>query len=186
MRSRRTSSTAQKRTGVHARPAAVVSGPMRRIALVLALMALALPARALAAPPPVPADWIGVAADGPLTADLAGRDGEWDRMRADRVGFVRTAFYWRSLQPTPDVTDLTSTDAVVLAAARRGLGGLPVVSGSPVWAAVDPGDIASPPKGTGAYAALLKTLVGRYGPAGTLWTEHPDVRARPIRVWQVW
>ena len=26
----------------------------------------------------------------------------------------------------------------------------------------------------------------RYGPAGSLWAEHPEVRARPIRAWQLW
>src|SRR3954452_2420063 len=102
---------------------------MTRPLLLLIAVALLAPATAGAAtrPAPIPADWIGVTADGPLTANLAARDGEWDRMRANRVGFVRVAFYWREAQPTPDTLDLRTTDAVVTAAARRHLRVLPVV-----------------------------------------------------------
>jgi hypothetical protein len=76
---------------------------------------------------------------------------------------------------------------VVLAAARRGLPLLPVVHRTPGWAAAHPDDGASsPPRGTRAYTRLLTALVGRYGPRGSLWRDHPEVRPRPIRDWQVW
>ena len=153
------------------------------LALVLALSA---PASASAKVKPIPKTWIGVMADGPLATDGIRRDGEWDRMKAAHVGFVRTTFYWAALQPTPDTLDLTATDGMVLAAARRGMVTLPVVTGAPAWAAANPGTISSPPRDPAAYAAVLAQLVARYGPKGTLWAQNPAVPKRPVRTWQVW
>ena len=100
---------------------------------------------------------------------------------------MRAAFYWRQIQPTgPADADFAASDAVVLAAARRGLGVLPVVHGTPDWAALNPGDPASPPRIPADYARLLTALVTRYGPNGSLWAEHPEVARQPIRAWQIW
>ena len=74
----------------------------------------------------------------------------------------------------------------MLAAARRGLGVLPVVHGTPDWAAVHAGDPASPPRDPADYARVLTMLVTRYGPSGSLWAEHPEVARQPIRSWQIW
>jgi hypothetical protein len=63
---------------------------------------------------------------------------------------------------------------------------LPVVQGTPTWAALKPGDAGSPPANPAQFAALLKLLVTRYGPAGSFWTEHPEVARRPVRAWQIW
>jgi hypothetical protein len=43
-----------------------------------------------------------------------------------------------------------------------------------------------PPKSNAAFAAFAAAAVERYGPAGTLWQERPDLPARPITAWQVW
>jgi hypothetical protein len=107
-------------------------------------------------------------------------------MHGAHAGFVRTAFYWRDLQPAPDKLRLRFADRVVLAAARHGMPVLPVVTGAPGWASEFPGDLGSPPRDPKEYGAFLTALVDRYGPRGTLWADHPDLRARPIRAWQVW
>ena len=125
----------------------------------------------------MPAGWAGVVADGPLLGAPAVHAGEWGRMARAGVGFVRTAFAWPALEPQPGAYDLRATDRVVLAAARRGMWVLPVVSGTPAWAA------APPP---GRYAELLRVLNARYGPAGTLWAEHRAAPREPVRRWQVW
>ncbi len=83
-------------------------------------------------------------------------------------------------------SNFASTDALILAAAQRGLGVLPVVHGTPAWAALNPGDPASPPKNPDDFARLLTALVTRYGPNGSLWAEHPEVPRQPIRAWQIW
>jgi len=156
-------------------------------ALAVAYTLCLVPVTAEAAQRSVPRGWLGVVADGPLTRDGAALDGEWDLMAASGAESVRTAFYWPSSQREPSVPpDLSRFDGVVLAAARRGLPVLPIVTGTPGWAARRPGDETSPPRDPRLYAGFLTTLVARYGPQGSLWSEHPEVRRLPIRAWQVW
>src|SRR5215218_9417327 len=116
----------------------------------LVLLLAALPASA-AAERSVPRGWLGVIADGPLTSGGA-LDGEWDLMASSGAESVRTAFYWPAAQRergTPPV--LAHLDAVVLSAARRNLAVLPIVTGTPGWAARRAGDETSPPRDPGLY-----------------------------------
>ncbi len=149
------------------------------------LIALALPATA-AAERSVPRGWLGVVADGPLTSGGA-MDAEWDLMASSGAEGVRTAFYWPSAQRDGSAPpDLAHLDGVVLQAARRGMPVLPIVTGTPGWAASRAGDETSPPRDPKLYGDFLRTLVARYGPQGSLWAEHPEVAARPIQDWQIW
>ena len=151
----------------------------------LALAAAVLPATA-AAERSVPRGWLGVIADGPLTSGGA-MDGEWGLMASSGAESVRTAFYWPSAQRDGSAPpDLAHLDAVVLQAARRGLPVLPIVTGTPGWAASRGHDETSPPRDNKLYTGFLRTLVARYGPQGSLWAEHPEVARRPIRDWQIW
>jgi hypothetical protein len=161
---------------------------MRRLSLLIAVLALlAVPAGADAASRRVPPGWLGVVADGPMTAPAGAAAGEWARMAASGAESVRTAFDWSALQPAAGATpDFSSTDRIVLAAAAHGLGVLPILEGTPAWAALRRGVPASPPRDPGALAALVPALVARYGPHGSLWAQNPQVPARPIRAWQVW
>jgi hypothetical protein len=43
-----------------------------------------------------------------------------------------------------------------------------------------------PPRSADAFGAYASALVARYGPAGSLWAEHPEVPRRPVRAWEVW
>jgi hypothetical protein len=158
---------------------------------------------------PVPAGWAGmnVAVDGPAHLDSSG--GEWDRMAGAGVESARVPFVWAALQVyetytapgfanrhlsdfTTGVggvpTDFTVTDGIVRAAAARGVRLLPVVLGAPQWAAA-PGrrdGTMAIPRDPGEYANYLRTLIRRYGPEGTFWTENPLLPRHPIRQWQVW
>ena len=135
----------------------------------------------------VPRDWLGVAADGPLIESPAAHAGEWPRIARSGARSARIAFYWRDGQPLgPGAVDFAAYDAPVLAAARSGLRVFPVVLGAPPWARTDPGNAAAPPRDPADYAAFLTALVRRYGPRGSLWREHPDVRPQAIRAWQIW
>jgi hypothetical protein len=150
--------------------------------LLLAVLAV-LAAPAGATERRVPQGWLGVTVDGPVgPAD----DVEWDLMAGAGVETARVAFRWFQLQPEPQVLDLSATDAVVAAAARRGIAVQPVVEQPPGWAATRPGDLSSAPRDPAAVEAFLATLVGRYGPAGTFWGEHPELPRLPIRAWQIW
>jgi hypothetical protein len=153
--------------------------------LLLALIWLAVaPAPAGAA---VPRGWLGVAADGPLIEDGDEHAGEWPLIAASGATSVRIAFHWHAGQPAgPGAVDFSAYDAPVLAAARHGIGVLPVVFSTPPWARRNAADPASPPRNPADYAAFVTALVQRYGPQGSLWAEHPDVRARPVRAWQLW
>ena len=103
-------------------------------------------------------------------------DGEWDLMASSGAESVRTAFYWPSAQRHGSAPpDLAHLDGVVLQAARRGLPVLPIVTGTPGWAASRAHDETSPPRDPQLYADFLRTLVARYGPQGSLWAEHPEV-----------
>ena len=176
----------------------------RSLLLAVALLVL-LPAVGAAAARSVPRGWLGVIADGPLTSSEGARfDGEWDRMAAAGAESVRAAFYWNEAQPHAsfaDVppaqaaafrdeggvpTDFSRYDAVVASAARRRLGVLPIVHRTPGWAAEDPRDLASTPRGTATYAAFLGVLVRRYGRGGSFWAEHPELPRMEIRSWQIW
>ena len=155
-------------------------------ALVLAL-ALALAAAAPAsADRKVPGGWLGVQADGPVVDAPAAFEGEWDQMAGAGVETVRLTFLWRTAQPAAGPIDFAATDGLVLSAARRHLEVLPNVWATPDWAAERPGDAASPPRDRAAYGRFLGALIGRYGPSGSLWAEHPDVPRIPIRAWQIW
>jgi len=76
-------------------------------------------------------------------------------------------------------------DAIVCAAAQRGIRVLPFVYGTPPWLSSVP---ARPPLGLAASAAwsrFLRVLVGRYGQGGSFWAARTGPR-RPIRSWQIW
>ena len=159
---------------------------MRLIATIALFFALTAPAAA--AKRQVPKGWLGVVVDGPLIeSSFTGGGAEWDRMASSGVENVRTAIYWSAIQPSgPADASFAGTDAVILDAARRRLGVLPVLQGTPGWAALNPGDPASPPRDPADFARFLPLLVARYGPNGSLWREHPEVPKTPIRQWQVW
>ena len=115
--------------------------PVRVRAAVLvvlaALLALAPTAPAQAAARKVPAGWVGVMADGPLLDRSFALEPEFDRMVADGVESVRTAFYWSDAQPYASwsavppseaarfrdaegiPTDFSELDRLVAAAAAR-------------------------------------------------------------------
>jgi hypothetical protein len=161
---------------------------VRRAALVLAALCAALLLAAPAHARSVPRGWLGVQADGPLTEPGNPFASEWGLMAASGVETVRVAFDWRASQPSEGgPIDFSAMDAAVVAAAQQHLPVLPVVHRTPDWAAARPADGASSaPKGTAAYTSFLTALVGRYGPAGSLWAERPDLPRLPIRDWQIW
>jgi len=177
---------------------------LRALLLVLALVGvLLLPAAAGAR---VPADWSGVTIDyPPLLTSPSVLSSEMRLMKTSHVGRVRASIYWSFAQPYRQMRDvpkdqrddyveedgvptkLSGFDSVVENAARHGLGVLPVVLGSPHWAAgSNPGGTLAQPRGTAGYARFVTTLVRRYGPRGKFWLDHPDLPVRPIRQWQIW
>ena len=177
---------------------------MRR--LLPALILVALCACAPSASAAVPKSWLGVSFGPEYVARKAKPNlgAELARMRRSGVGSARFALYWFHMQPYPNMasvppgqrsayrdiggipTDLRFLDQLVGNAAKKRLPLMPVVLGAPRWATDDTNRAVYVPRDPADYARFMDTLVRRYGPTGTFWTEHPDVHYFPIRAWQVW
>jgi hypothetical protein len=151
------------------------------------LVALALAAAApAAAKRVVPRGFFGVSAGGVIFDPRTDVPLEFDRMASVGVESVITDFAWSVEQPRPGTPpDFSRTDPIVMQAARHRLPVLAVVVFAPPWGAVDPSNLASPPKPK-PYAAYLRAAIGRYGPHGSFWRAHPHVPRDPVRDWQVW
>lgn len=112
--------------------------------------------------------------------------GEWARMRRVGVETARTNFNWGYAQERKGgPIDFHRTDQLTWLAAAHDIDLLPTVAIAPNWARVRKRQY-SPPKSRHAYARYLTALIGRYGPKGTFWSEHPELTKRPIRAWQLW
>jgi hypothetical protein len=152
----------------------------------------------------VPYGFVGAVADGPLFDGGVDLDREVATMAGSGVESVRVVVDWSSAQPYASweqvpaeqrarfrdergvPTDYSQVDAIVESAAARDVRVLPVVLIAPPWAARHPGQFASPPSDPAPYARFVAALARRYGPSGSYWAEHPQLRAAPVRDWQVW
>lgn len=159
--------------------------------LMLAAVAAATPAHRVnraGTPAATPFGFIGMNVDGPLLGAGVKLAPIFSSMESTGVETVRTTFNWAAAQPVEGgPIGFTQTDALVGAAAARGMTVLPVIIYAPSWDAAphDPGTLANPVDDA-PYAAYAAALVHRYGPHGSYWSEHPRTRALPIRRWQIW
>jgi hypothetical protein len=142
-----------------------------------------------------PSAFIGVSPQAPLHRD------DFRLMRRTGVGSLRFLIYWSQTEPAPGVYDWAATDAFLTSTSRYGFGGLPVIWGSPSWLTrssragrcdytADRCSALQMPVHSRAqrraWSGFLRALVERYGPAGTFWELHPELRRDPIRTWQIW
>jgi hypothetical protein len=153
---------------------------------ILALLALAAPAAG--AKRTVPQGFFGAVYDGELrTAAPNVQSAQWDVMARSGVEAVRVVFSWDEAQPDPSQPpSFGLTDQHVANAVRRRIKLLPTVMYAPPWARKRADLYNSPPRRPDDYVAYLRALVLRYGPAGSFWTEHPELPRRPLREWQIW
>jgi hypothetical protein len=134
-----------------------------------------------------PVGFFGVTAGAPLLASNALLDRETPLMPRAGVTSLRVPFYWSAIEPHRGRFDFAKPDAIMTAAARAHLDVLPLLVGTPGWAAADPGKgTASTPKGTASYAAFAAAVVRRYGAGGAFWRRRPSLPADPVRAWQIW
>jgi hypothetical protein len=163
----------------------------RALALALSVSALLLLSFAGAAHAAVPATFWGVVPQSAPSVE------QWARLKAGGVDSVRIPVDWSAIESTPGIYDLTGVDQLVKRASAAGLEVLPFVAGAPSWAvptATVPGTGGAkaparlPVSSTSgkAWGEMLQVLVRRYGPEGSLWSQNPEITARPIRNWQIW
>ncbi len=169
-----------------------------RVGLVLGALALAalLPSAFSEATPVAggPSPFIGISPQAPL------HSGDLRLMRRTGVGSLRFLIYWSQSEPAPGIFDWGATDAFLESTARYGFERLPVIWGSPSWVARKPrrgcryaaarcSALQLPVHSAAqrrAWSDFLRALVARYGPSGTFWKLHPELRRDPIRTWQIW
>ncbi len=109
-----------------------------------------------------------------------------DRIARGGAKLIRTTLQWGEVQPRRGQGyDWRSYDRLMTITAARGLGFLPVLIGSPAWAA--PASAQPPyPRAMPEFLHFVRAAVHRYGPGGEFWRMNPDLRRKPIRAWQVW
>src|SRR4051795_13731720 len=113
-------------------------------------------------------------------APAATQDAQFALMRKTGVRSVRSVFSWAAVRPAAgQPPNFADTDALVARAARNDVEILPIVMYAPGWARLTPDNAGSPPRDDADYPVFLDALVGRYGPNGSFWPEHPDVPKRP-------
>jgi polysaccharide biosynthesis protein PslG len=148
--------------------------------LVLAVLAFA-PATARAGLPP---GFIGVSPQGPANAK------DFELMRKAGVKSVRLMLNWGSIEsesPLLVEPNWKNFDHEVQLSAEAGLRVMPFVIGSPGWVAPTPQDLpARSSWQRWAFASFLRSAADRYGPEGSFWAEHPQLRFLPIRKWEIW
>jgi polysaccharide biosynthesis protein PslG len=155
---------------------------VRALALTAAILALALPATASAAPPP---GFVGMTAD-----DLYGNAGPYrskglQQLESARVQLLRVTFNWAAIEVAPNSFDFSTYDAYVREAAAHNITFLPVLVNAPDFYKAKPGTrFAYQPKNTADLARFATLMVQRYGPNGTLWQGHPN--PHPMTAWQIW
>lgn len=159
---------------------------------------------------PVPKGFVGVNVDGPMVnpQDQVALAPQFKLMVGAGIESARTVFDWSAAQPYASWSDVPSgqassfvggaggvptnfaeTDQLVEAASARGVSVLPVVLYAPSWdqSSVPPITFGfAAPATPQPYANYLTTLVQRYGPNGSFWSEHPELAKRPIRMWEIW
>ncbi|MFN8218226.1 MAG: beta-galactosidase [Solirubrobacterales bacterium] len=151
--------------------------PLAVLALLAATGTAPATAAAGSAAGPPPAGFFGVVPQGPLSASDLRRMGE-------AVETLRLPVLWSSCEPRRGEFDFSATDAVLAAAAERGIRVMPVLYGTPSWLSRDEARPPLAPAALSAWKGFLRRLVRRYGPGGGLW--RGAGRAEPVRRWQIW
>ncbi|MBV9167866.1 MAG: hypothetical protein JO342_17145 [Solirubrobacterales bacterium] len=96
---------------------------------------------------------------------------------------MREDFTWARAEPRPGRFNWTSFDHAVRSATTAGLVVLPVLYGSPGWAAPAPSDL---PVHSSAYAAFVAATVRRYATGGAFWRANPKLPVRAVGWYQLW
>jgi hypothetical protein len=159
---------------------------MLRLRLVLLAAVCACALAAVPADAAVPKGFFGVMVNGPLDNPAVDLDAQAATMKADGVQSWRVEMTWDQIEPQRGVFDWSVQDRKVLSAARQGIDVLGLALRAPGWANGASGSPFTPPAKTSDFADYLKALIGRYGPSGSLWAEHPEVPKHPVRTWEIW
>lgn len=147
----------------------------------LLLLAAAPSAHAKVAP-----DFVGMTSEDVFAGDDVYRADNLTLQRSLGVGVLRQTFDWARIEPTRGVYDFAYYDDYMLATAARGVRVLPILFNPPRFHARQRAGTTCPPRKNSSLAAFAQAVVRRYGPKGSLWSEHPEVKKRPLVSYQIW
>ena len=160
------------------------------IALAVALTGGDERARRPATASPPPADFIGLIPPGLASLNSGELARALDDAKRLHAGLVRQTFDWSVIEPRPRHYDFAQYDALMEAAAPRGIRVLPVLFNPPGFHSSGPPRPSPrgtfPPRRPADMGAFAAVVARRYGPGGSFWRAHPGLPADPIRSWQVW
>jgi polysaccharide biosynthesis protein PslG len=111
---------------------------------------------------------------------------EFARLAAGRIGLYRTNILWSVVEYQPGARNWGPYDQLIFRAASARMRVVPVLLGSPRFAARK---FQYPPRSARnkkRWAAFVRDVVRRYGRRGTFWRQNPTVPYKPITAWQVW
>jgi hypothetical protein len=114
-----------------------------------------------------------------------------DAMARDGIAVVRSDAEWGTAEPRPPVMgkrtfDWRKYDVTVAELAKRGLRWLPIADYAAWWDRAVPLVDHSPPADIKLYAGYAAALAARYGPGGTFWQAHSELRPVPIDAIEAW
>jgi hypothetical protein len=112
--------------------------------------------------------------------------GELDAMGRARIDVWRFNLDWSAVEPLPGQRAWRQYDDLIEGLARNGITPLPVLYGSPSFAAEQSNDPPISPISASAFARFVTDAVRRYGRGGTFWQLHPELPYTPVVTWQVW
>jgi hypothetical protein len=161
------------------------------------LAGLAAPAFA-DSPPRVPDSFFGINYPSIGDESQAQRRHHLAQIAAAGLKEIRISVHWNEVEPhapwRPDHSyDFSPRpDDWIADAAREGLRTQIAFAYAPDWNETQDalcqtfGAVSHAPNDLSAYAKATEQMVRRYGPAGTLWSEHPEIPRRPVKTWEVW
>jgi hypothetical protein len=97
--------------------------------------------------------------------------------------WLREDFEWSEIEPQPGTFDFSRFDQYMLLTAQHGAHVLPLLFDTPSWAGPTEDAIPADPS---AYAAYVAAVVGRYGPHGSFWAQHPALAGYAIQTFELW
>jgi hypothetical protein len=97
--------------------------------------------------------------------------------------WLREDFEWSEIEPQPGVFDFSRFDQYMLLTAQHGIHVLPLLYSTPSWAGASDSSIPADPS---SYAAYVAAVVGRYGPHGGFWGQHPGLAGYAIQTFELW
>lgn len=111
---------------------------------------------------------------------------EFARLALGRIGLFRANILWSVVEYRRGARNWGPYDEIVLKAAAAGMRVVPVLVGSPRFAARK---YQYPPRSARnkkRWAAFVTAAVRRYGRHGAFWRALPSVPYKPVTAWQVW